>query len=204
MSRNSILHRVAVCLPTVLLFLSTTALATAKTARYKLDEHTTERGVILRLYDRVTQRTLWKRFVEHAGKAGWSPDGRTLVLAVIMPDRTSDIRLMIWRKGHQPYIHPRYIPGDDVMNFVWSPDHKRLLLRVGMSGDFDINVGSFYALELPRRRIYQIASGVRKMVWWGPHKVCFWTVKEIPLKHPMNGGSLQTVTDPAPHFWHCP
>jgi hypothetical protein len=137
--------------------------AKAEDSRYVLDVRPikgSERSVAS-LRDKKRQRVVWTRELMTAGVPVWSSDRR----AVLVQDTR---HILIWREGkplRDVAVPKRY---DYLMGCALSPGKNRVLLRCGVSGMADLNVGALYCLEIGGGRdykVFRVASDVRDFKW---------------------------------------
>lgn len=136
-----------------------------------------EKGVDARLWDRARGRVLWKRRIKDGYEAIWAANGRAVA---VLGGRS----IFVWRENYR--LRDFKLPGgcDYLMDYpLWSSDNRRLLLRVGASGDSDVDAGPLYCLRLERWPHYKYYSaptpadgiyGIRKMMWKNRNTAIFW------------------------------
>jgi len=196
-------HRLSWCSPMhgffgmLLLCLASAQNSPAAPPVYDLDIKKGKESEILRLYQRASKRTIWTRRVSFHGRVGWSTDRRALAIEI-----GGGTGILVWREGHTPRLFNSSPLGYDyAMGFAWSPDHRRLLLRIGGSGSADVDVGRLHCLNVETGKFSAVTSqGVRKMAWGGRRKVLYWTVHDIG--NPSVG--YRTVVARTPRTWNCP
>lgn len=130
------------------------------------------------LWDRKKGRVVWKRRLDSFNEGEdvhWSRDGRALAVECGIPHR---LRVLVWREG---YRLRDFAPlGDYTMGCVWSPDNRRLLVRMGSSGAADIDYGPLYCLQLsswPRYKYFRVGMA-RKMAWKNSKTAIYWELSD--------------------------
>jgi hypothetical protein len=105
--------------------------------------------------------------------ADWSPDRRALAVSVY----DGRVRVLVWREGFQLLVPYGY---DYTMGCAWSPDNRRLLMRVGASAATDTDTGALYCLKLgrwPRYKYFDVGEGgIRKFAWKSRKTVIYWAL----------------------------
>lgn len=106
----------------------------------------------------------------------WSDDHRALAVEGNLVDGNRPC-VLVWREGFRAREFAVF--GDYSMGVLWSPDKRRLLVRYGISGDVDVDVGTLYCLELkpwPRYRCYKLGVA-HKLQWNDSRMVTYWDVE---------------------------
>lgn len=123
---------------------------------------------MISLMNTTTGRVLWTRSTQHVQlrEAHWSADHRAVGLE-------TGSYILVWREGY-PLLEVRFPPGnraglgmgngngvftdmtqDYSLDYQWSVDKKRLLIRFGGSGSADIGphgIGDLYCLKFTGRK----------------------------------------------------
>ncbi len=156
--------------------------------------------IVLRLVNRATGQTIWKKQATDLDCVGWSSDHKALALSLFMGGKTP-FRLLIWKAGRPARLFDDSpAPGggsiDGVIDFAWSPDDRRVLFRVWQSGGKMMNNGALFCLDTQAWRSSPVPGGVRRMRWLGPHRVRY-TIVTVKSQ----GSTDRLVEEVRPHFW---
>jgi hypothetical protein len=125
------------------------------------------------LVDRARRRVLWKRRVDIEPGASWSRDGRAVAVVIL----DSDWRFLVWREGFR--LREFSVPGgfDYTMGLSWSPDNRRLLVRLGASGNVDTNTGALFCLKLerwPRYKYFKVSGDEVRPFGWKSRRIAWY------------------------------
>jgi len=133
--------------------------AFASPSPYALSKRVDKLQTRLRLYNRKTGHTLWKRTFLGASTT-WSNDHRALAIytssghlihfnPVSFPPNDYHYSVGIWREGEKVrlYSHQLYCTDDYIEYFLWSPDNRFVLMMTGGSGEVDIGAGELWCIN---------------------------------------------------------
>ncbi len=162
------------------------------------------------LHNRRTGRVIWVRHFPSADKITWSKDRRAVVFetSILDSDRPRhkfDIKLAIWQEGKkvQAFFTRPPIHADYVEDMFWSPDTNYLLVRVGGSGEADINMGHLYCLNVRTHQALAVGLLIGQMQWAGSKCVKYWP---IGFAHGSDNGfdGMRTYKSSKPRLWRLP
>ena len=147
----------------------------------------------LRLYNTKTRKTVWTRkFKANVGNVEWSKDKRAVAINV------RNGKILVWRLGYKTRFFDAPSNEDYVMGFHWSPDHRRLLIRCGGSGDDMTPDCNLYCLDIQKRRLHFIHRASEEF-WASNRKVLY--------KNKISGYDFKTGQWIVPRkfrVWHSP
>lgn len=142
-----------------LLFAVYTPCTFASPPPYALSKRVGQKQTVLRVYNRRTGRTVWKRAFRDAYTT-WSKDHRALAIytssgQLIHFTHTSSTppdyhySVGIWREGEKVrlYSHQPYCTDDYIEYFLWSPNDRFVLIMTGGSGEVDIGAGQLWCIN---------------------------------------------------------
>ena len=144
---------------------------------------------VLRMSDRRTHSTVWIRRTVGVNLVGWSNDHLAMALECGYGEK-----LLIWRAGYQPSTIDSM--SDYVMDFTWSSDDRRLLVRSGGSGDDMADVGSLYCINVEKRHRYFVSDGMRGAKWIGRRRIQYLTTRYNPITHEMDSAERREWRSP--------
>ncbi len=161
--------------------------ASAKPSTYTLEIREVQDPDRTTLYfrNRKSKRLIWSRTVNgDRSKVTWSKDRHAVAVEYAGG-------FLVWREGYRlrNFAVPARLYFDYSMGCVWSPDNRRLIVRLGASGASDFDAGRLFCLKLGRGNTYKylhVAGGVRKMSWRDSRTVLYWPLNyetgRIPKK----------------------
>ena len=149
-----------------------------------IEQRVGDSQIALRLINRATGQTVWKKQVEDLDCVGWSPDRKALALSIHISGK-SPFRLLVWQERRPARLlddSPSPIGGgyiDGVEDIAWSPDDRRILFRVWQSGSKMLNIGVLCCLDTKAWRLSSVPGNVRQMKWLGRNRVRYQVVKYV-------------------------
>lgn len=182
--------------------------ASARPPSYALQEPPA-RGYwsILRIYNRKTGRTVWRRKCYGAYSSSWSADHRAFAIAIGnlkgYPNYyNGQFRLLYWRAGESVRLvrHPELFKDFDEIgtDITWSPDNRRFAFR---AGGMATPYGTLCCVDAKTGRFFFGPASVETYHWLGARRLRY-IVMEIQPSHKFNpDGTFGYWVRRRPRYW---
>lgn len=114
-------------------------------------------------------------------QGAWSDDGTWLALLQM----DAGPHLTVWRYGWSRRYQGEFLNGEGAMDMLFSPNHLDLLLRIAPSfGNYDVDLGKLFSLNLGSGSIQFLAESVRRVRFTGPNRFLYWQCQVDPTQDP--------------------
>lgn len=176
--------------------------------QYALQQRDVGSTIILRVYNRSTNSTVWSRRCVGVSRASWSQDHRSLTVEVGSlyehPSDVSQFRLLVWRAGSPVRLlgHPeKFADFDALTNLRWSHDGRRFAF-LGGSTAFESGgpyIGTLCCVDAMTGRFAIGPSEVGSYQWQGSRRLLYVPVNYVRDRKHTNGEYVR-VTE-RPRYW---
>lgn len=153
--------------------------------RYRIEVKADGDAGRITIRDTRSGKAIWTRAsVDPSNvQARWS--SRADLLALHECRDAAGNRLVVWQPNAARVTTGAFLRGEPALDLVFSPDGRKLLLRIAASmGDADINLGALWCLDLRSGQTQRLSRWARRPAWMSATRARF--VEVTPVASDVN------------------